>query len=226
MTGRSIAVVAAHPDDEVLGFGGTIARHAAAGDQVSVLILATGLAARGDASASATALLDLRHQADAASQILGVHHLILGDLPDNRLDTVPLLDVIKRIEAFLAETAASIVFTHDHRDLNIDHAICARAVLTACRPLPGAAVAQLYAGEILSSSEYADPADRFSPTTYVDIADQLERKCDALACYKSELRDWPHPRSVHGVRALAHKRGSEAGLAAAEAFRLLREIQT
>ncbi|MHA1564725.1 MAG: PIG-L deacetylase family protein [Alphaproteobacteria bacterium] len=223
MTQRSIAVVAAHPDDEVLGFGGAIARHTDAGDRVCVLILATGLAARGDADHQA--LQQLRDQAQAAAKILGVQQLTFAGLPDNRMDTVPLLDVVKQVEDFLEDSAATVVYTHDHRDLNIDHAICARAVLTACRPLPGATVTHLYAGEILSSSEYADPADRFSPTSYLDIGDQLERKCAALACYTGELRDWPHPRSLQAVRVLAQKRGGEAGLAAAEAFRLIREIR-
>ncbi len=228
MSNDIIAVIAAHPDDEVLGFGGTIARHAEAGDAVHVLILATGLAARADDGASGDtsedAIEELRARARDAATILDVGDIAFADFPDNRMDSVALLDVVKRVESFLDGSGATIVYGHHEGDLNIDHQIAARAVLTACRPLPGARVRRLFAGEVLSSSEYAAPADRFRPTTYVDISATLARKCDALRCYAGELRDWPHPRSVEAVEALARLRGSECGLEAAEAFALLREI--
>lgn len=224
-TTTSIAVVVAHPDDEVLGFGGAIARHADAGDAVRILCLATGLAAReANGAPDASALEALRGQARSAAEVLGAAGIDFAEFPDNRMDSVALLDIVKRVEAFLGEVGASRVYTHHAGDLNIDHRICAQAVLTACRPLPGAAVHRLLAGEVQSSSEYTTPEERFQPTSYVDISAQLERKCAALACYRDEIRDWPHPRSLEAVRHLAHLRGSEAGLEAAEAFVLLREV--
>ena len=129
------------------------------------------------------------------------------------------------VEAFIDSSAAEIVYTHYVGDLNIDHSITARAVLTACRPVPGTRVRKIYAGEVLSSSEYALPQDRFRPTSYVGIADYLERKRTALECYTTEVRDWPHPRSIEGIATLARLRGSECGLEAAEAFTLLREVR-
>ena len=232
MSNDVIAVIAAHPDDEVLGFGGAIARHAEEGEPVHVLILATGIGARAAGAAGAEdgedgngdAIEELRARGRDAATILGVSDIGFADFPDNRMDSVPLLDVVKRVESFLDECRATIVYGHHSGDLNIDHQIAARAVLTACRPLPGARVRRLLAGEVLSSSEYAGPADRFQPTTYVDISATLSRKCDALRCYEGEIRDWPHPRSVEAVEALARLRGSECGREAAEAFALLREI--
>ena len=225
MPQSSIAVIVAHPDDEVLAFGGSMARHADQGDRVAVLILATGLTSRTpSAAADPQALSGLRGDARRAADILGADRLEFGEFPDNRMDSVPLLDVVKRVETFLAETAPSTVYTHHAGDLNVDHLVTARAVLTACRPQPGFGVRRILAGEILSSSEWTWPADRFRPTTYVPIEAQLDRKCAALAVYETELRAWPHPRSVQAVRHLARLRGCEVGLPAAEALTVIREI--
>lgn len=222
----AVAVVVAHPDDEVLAFGGTICRHVDVGDTVYVLFVATGLASRkADGQVSLEELQHLRRQAEAAGKVLGVTGMEFGDGPDNRMDTVALLDVVKRVERFLERTRAGIVYTHHAGDLNIDHEITARAVLTACRPQPGANVRMLYAGEVLSASEYTLPRDRFVPTCYLGIGPYLERKCAALQCYADELRAWPHPRSVEAIRALAQLRGAESGMEAAEALVLIREVR-
>jgi len=222
---RTAAVIVAHPDDEVLAFGGTICRHTAAGDYVDVLFLSTGLAARfASGHAPAADVEQLQHQARAAGAVLQVRQIEFAGFPDNRMDTVALLDVVKTIDDFLNRSRADIVYTHHAGDLNIDHAVTARAVLTACRPVPDARVRRIYAGEILSSSEYALPQDRFRPTTYIDIGDFLERKREALLHYTTEVRNWPHPRSIKAIAMLARARGSEVGLAAAEALTLLREI--
>jgi LmbE family N-acetylglucosaminyl deacetylase len=222
----TVAVVVAHPDDEVLGFGGTICRHGAAGDAVHVLFLATGLASRNDdGRVSPDELHRLHRQAESAGKVLGVTGMEFGDFPDNRMDRVALLDVVKRVERFLDHTKAGIVYTHHAGDLNVDHGITARAVLTACRPQPGSRVQMLYGGEVLSSSEYAFPYDRFIPTCYLGIDRYLERKCAALQCYTEEIRAWPHPRSVEGIQALARLRGSESGMEAAEALVLIREVR-
>lgn len=219
---NDVAVVVAHPDDEVLAFGGTIARHAAKGDRVRILFLATGLTSRGRTDDAALAAL--RSQAGAAAEILGAEPPEFADFPDNRMDSVALLDVVKAVEDFLEPSFPAVIFTHHAGDLNVDHGVCARAVLTAARPLPGRSAPRLYAGEVLSSSDYADPDDRFAPNTYVDIAEHLEAKKRALALYTDEVRPFPHPRSEAAVEHLARLRGSESGLEAAEGLRLIRAV--
>jgi len=225
-TKSRVAVIVAHPDDEVLAFGGSICRHAAMGDAVSILIMASGLTSRAaSATPAPKELAELRAQGQKAAQLMGAAKIEFADFPDNRMDGVDLLDVVKRVEAFLSQTQADTVYTHHQGDLNIDHGVVARAVLTACRPLPGTQVKRLYAGEVLSSSEYALAQDRFQPDTYVNIEAYLERKCRALECYRDEIRAWPHPRSVEAIAAQARLRGSESGFAAAEALKLLREVR-
>lgn len=220
---RCVAAIVAHPDDEVLACGATLAAHADAGDIVRILILATGLAARG--RASRRALEQLRRQARAAAEILGAERVDFGNFPDNRMDDVPLLDVVQRIEAFLADFAAETVYTHHGGDLNVDHRVVHHAVVTAVRPVPRAGPHAILAGEVNSSTEWAPPAlVPFAPTEFVPAAATLERKLAALACYKDELRAWPHPRSIEGVRALARWRGAQVGKEAAEAFMTVRRL--
>ena len=130
----NIAVIAAHPDDEVLGFGGTMHRISSKGGAVSVLILATGLAARQTSGAADPSdLAQLREHSESANTLLGVRDLQFADFPDNRMDTVALLDVVHRVEAFLDGVKPDAVFTHHAGDLNVDHQITAKAVQTACR---------------------------------------------------------------------------------------------
>jgi len=220
---KRVAVIAAHPDDEVLGFGGVIARHADAGAEVRILILATGIASRGELDGSALACL--RSQGSKAIAILGAASIAFADFPDNRMDSVPLLDVVQRIEGFLRDFPAERVYTHHAGDLNVDHRVAQQAVLTACRPLPSATARALLAGEVNSATDWAGTsASPFLPTEYIDIAAALERKLAAMACYAEELRPWPHARSLRAMRAQAEFRGSQAGLEAAEAFITLRRL--
>lgn len=218
-----VAVIVAHPDDEVLACGGAIARHAAAGDLVRILILATGAAARNIAQADGP-IARLRAQACKASEILGCPSPTFMDFPDNQMDTVPLLDIVQAVEGFIAAGRPDIVFTHHAGDINIDHAVTARAVLTACRPLPGQPSRILYGCEVLSSTEYGAPEARFQPNSYLGIKGYVDAKCAALEAYVDEIRPWPHPRSADAVRHLAGLRGAESGLAAAEAFTVVRQV--
>lgn len=218
-----VAVIAAHPDDEVLGFGGAIARHADAGDHVDILILATGLASRGAPKPEETRAL--RESGQKAVAILGAASLEFHDFPDNAMDTIPLLDVAKRVEAFLATSKAQRVYTHHAGDLNIDHRIAHSAVLTACRPQPDQLVREVLAGEVNSATEWAGPGGvPFVPTEFIDISATLDRKLSALGCYAGEMRPWPHSRSIEAVQTLARWRGSQVGLPAAEAFMTIRRI--
>jgi LmbE family N-acetylglucosaminyl deacetylase len=218
-----ILVVAAHPDDEALGAGGTLARHADAGDHVRVLFLTDGVGARGAGDAAAA---ERRAAAKAAAAQLGIAETRFLSFPDNALDTVPLLSIVQAVEAMAAEAAPDIVYTHFGFDLNVDHRVAFQATMTAFRPQPGCRVRRILAFETRSSTEWAGApaALSFCPTVHVDIAATLERKRGALAAYAAEMRPAPHGRSHKALDALATLRGAEVGLAAAEAFVLVREI--
>jgi len=218
---KRVCAIFAHPDDEVLGCGGALAAHAAAGDEVQVMILATGLAAREGYDEEAIAAL--REDSESAARILGVESVIFKNFPDNSMDNVPLLQVVQETEKMIAAFQPSIIYTHHSGDLNVDHRIVNAAVATACRPLPSQPDLTVLACEVNSSTEWAmSPNDVFSPTEFLDITDHLEAKINALRCYKGEIRDWPHPRSVEGVEALARWRGSQSGMGLAEAYATMR----
>lgn len=219
----NVLIIAAHPDDEVLGCGGTIAKLAAEGKQVEILILGEGAASRGG---SAKEIEQLQTHARNAANILGAANVRFASLPDNRFDTVALLDIIKQIEAVVDELKPETVFTQHGGDLNVDHQITFRAVMTAVRPMAGSPVRALYAYEVGSSTEWAFQqfAPVFRPSLFVDISGFLDKKIAAMQAYESEARPAPHPRSPEVLRAQAAVRGSAVGLAAAEAFETIWEI--
>lgn len=224
---RSILVLAAHPDDEVLGCGGTIAKLAQEGATIHVAFLADGVSSRsGDLTVQQAELASRRIAAQKACDILGVKSLSFGDFPDNRMDTIALLDIIKPIETLVAKYQADMVFTHHAGDVNIDHRRIHEAVSAACRPQPGYPVKTLLCFEVPSSTEWQLPgsAPAFVPNWFVDISDSLDRKLAALEAYTAELRLWPHPRSRQGVEHLARWRGATVGVEAAEAFILGRQL--
>ena len=229
MSSRTVLVVAAHPDDEVLGCGGTICAHVAAGDTVHVAILAEGATSRlpkRDRAAVAPELKQLQHAAIQANALLGVHAVELLDFPDNRMDGQERLDITKVVEQLLQKISPTIVYTHHVGDMNIDHRCIHDAVATACRPLPAAQVRTLLFFETASSTEQQIPhsAPPFLPNWWVDISATLERKLSALRIYEKEMRPWPHPRSLEAVEHLARWRGASVGLPAAEAFMLGRHL--
>ena len=228
---QNVLVVAAHPDDEVLGCGGTIARHAQQGDRVTCLILGEGLTSRyvtRAAGLAAADLSDLRDASRRAADILGVARLETAEFPDNRFDSVSLLDVVKRIEAVYSVVQPALVCTHHPGDVNIDHLVTHRAVLAACRQVPTTSIRGLYFFEVPSSTEWQTPAlgCPFTPNHFVDISHQLPAKLSALMAYSGEARAWPHPRSPDATRALAQWRGATAGVDAAEAFVVGRQVVT
>ncbi|WP_343203648.1 PIG-L deacetylase family protein [Pampinifervens florentissimum] len=155
---------------------------------------------------------------------MGVRDVIFYDFPDNRFDTVPLLDIVKSIEKVIRELKPEIIFTHYEKDLNINHQITYKAVLTATRPQPGNPVKKIDSCEVLSSTEWNYPLG-FQPDTYFILStEHIRKKVEALSCYESELRTYPHPRSVEGVEYLARLRGLQIGVEYAEGFKLVREI--
>ena len=222
---KTIAVVAAHPDDEVLGCGATMAKHAAAGDSVHVLILAEGATSREEVrheNSSSAELELLKAAGRRAAKLLGVRALEFAGFPDNRMDSLEFLDVVKRIEVFMRQCQPDVVYTHFHGDMNLDHAITQRAVATALRPTPDQKFSRILYFEVPSSTEWGAVAkgEAFLPNWYEDVSEFLNKKYEALAEYASEMRNFPHPRSIDYVNALARVRGATVGVSAAEAFML------
>ena len=200
---KKILVVAAHPDDEVLGCGGTIRKHIDAGDEVSVVFMADGVASRR--------MIDLeeaiaKREVDSvkACSIVGVKDPVFFRLPDNRMDTWAFLDIVYMLEEVIKKFRPQIIYTHHGGDLNIDHRITHQVVMTACRPLPGSLVREIYSFEVPSSTEWSSKSmgNSFRPTMFVDISDSWKIKAQALKEYDSELLECPHSRSFEGIEAL------------------------
>lgn len=224
-----VLVVAAHPDDEVLGCGGTIAQHVANGDEVHIMIMAEGLTSRDqqrDVELRTNELNNLHYSSAKVAEFLQVKSLKMCGFPDNRMDSVALLDVVKQIELIIDIYKPNIVYTHHHGDVNIDHLITHKAVVTACRPLPGQSVDTILFFETMSSTEWqpACTGEYFTPNWTVDITKSFEKKMQALRYYESEIRLWPHSRSYQAIENLAKYRGCCIGVHFAEAFMLGRMI--
>lgn len=226
----SIGIIVAHPDDEVLGCGGTIARFAKEGYQIQVIFLADGETSRSTNNNSHIDYDDCLWKrlisAEKALSILGDVSIQAHSLPDNRLDGIDILDIIHIIEKYIEQYTPRIIFTHHSGDVNIDHRIVHDAVVAACRPQPDYPVKELLFFEVPSSTEWrpAGSMDMFNPNLFIDISDTLHLKLEAMKCYHSELREFPHPRSIKAIEALATWRGATAGLPAAEAFIIGRKI--
>ena len=224
-----ILIIAAHPDDEVLGCGGTIRLLADEGKDVYIAILGEGITSRFDNrhEADESQFRALNDKSRKVAKFLGAKDLFLKNFPDNRFDTLPLLNIIKSVESILQEVQPDVVYTHSGSDLNIDHVITFRAVLTATRPTPGQSVREVYTFEIPSSTEwtFSQFQPLFKPNVFVGIEKTLEIKKKALEMYTSEVNKFPHPRSVKLIEAIACKWGATVGLQAAEAFQLIRSIR-
>lgn len=223
---KNVLIVAAHPDDELLGVGGTVRQLANEGVCARAVILAEGLTSRGDkrGDTDQSELEELQKDARAAAVEVGYKSINFCGFPDNRMDEVDLLDIVKEVSKFVEKYQPDTVFTHHHGDLNIDHRLTCEAVLTACRPVEKYKVQRIYTFETPSSTEwnytYGEP---FKPNVYFDISDTLKAKLKGMACYRSESTIYPHPRSSEALEALGRYRGSNVGFKVAEAFMLMRE---
>jgi LmbE family N-acetylglucosaminyl deacetylase len=227
---KKILVIAAHPDDEVLGCGGTIAKLVKEGNEVHVVLAAEGLTSR-QVNRNQTELKkefdELYKKAKDANDHLGVTSLEFLGFPDNRMDSVDLLDIIKKIEIKLEKFFADVIYTHFPSDLNVDHRLLSEAVLTATRPMPGQGVKKIFFFEVPSSTDWkfgGSGQSFFSPNVFVNIESTLSQKMRALAHYQSEMRAFPHARSLENLENLAKVRGAHVGYKAAEAFILAREL--
>ncbi len=226
---EAVLVVAAHPDDEVLGCGGTLARLASEGRQVHVLLMADGETSRSSHSqspAGSDRVAGRRVAAQVACKTLGVTSLQMLTLPDNRMDSLDLLDVVQQIETVVHRLRPSLLLTHHAGDVNVDHRIVHDAVLAASRPQPACFVRTLMFFEVPSSTEWRPPgsAALFQPNWFVDISTTISLKLRALNAYEHELRPFPHPRSIEAIESLAKWRGASVGVMAAEAFMLGRNV--
>ncbi|MCP5396152.1 MAG: PIG-L family deacetylase [Sphingomonadaceae bacterium] len=217
MTNKNVLVIAAHPDDELLGIGGTIALHSAAGDRVTSVVVAAGnLKHDSDGEKGVYA------QAQRAASVLGVHELKLLDFPDQGLDRFSLVEIISPLEKIVETVRPDVVYLQYGYDINRDHQILFQAALVATRPMEQF-IQAIFAFDTVSSTEWAYPRS-FVPDTWVDISATLELKIEAMACYETELRDWPHPRSLHALRAKAESSGSQVVSEAAECFMTIRRV--
>ena len=226
---KKVFVIAAHPDEEILGVGGCVARHVAAGDEVYAMILGEGQTSRWDhrEDAAAAVVEELHKDTMNAAKEVGYKDVFFENFPDNRFDQVDLLDIVKSIEKKIKELQPEIIYTHFQGDLNVDHQMTARAVLTATRPIGQYPVQEIYAFETLSSTEWNfDTTEQtgFVPNVFVDITDFYAQKEAAMKHYSSELCEFPHPRSLEGMDVLSRTRGMAAGMMRAEAYKLVRKM--
>lgn len=268
-----VLLIAAHPDDELLGAGGTIARHAARGDRVKVAVMCEGISARfsregryevGRHNNSPTVASIVMHAGAAVAQpediealtpavesepvprcyvperldkvqqetrtaarILGINDLFVGNLPDQRLETLPLSDISKQLESLVSEFEPELVYTHFAGDINRDHRVLTEAVLVALRPYVAPSVREILMFETPSSTEWSTPslATPFQPNVYVDITPFLDCKINAFNCYTAESRPYPHPRSPRALAERAHYWGSLIHRESAEPFVLVRSTR-
>jgi len=217
-----ILVIAPHPDDEVLGCGGAIARHVAEGHEVHVVVAGRGTPELFSDETIATS----RRELDAAHRVLGISSVTYFDFPAPCFDTVPQHHLADRTADVFRKLKPAIVYLPHHGDLHSDHRQMHLATLVAARPLAGCSIRRLLAYETLSETEWAPPTPdaTFIPTVFVDIEEYLPKKLEAMSCYQSKLVPPPHPRSLQAIETLARWRGGTVHLSAAEAFSQIREI--
>lgn len=224
---EKILIVAAHPDDEILGCGGTIRRFIKDGNECYALILSDGTTSRYERITMQVEedIKSRLKESHLASKIIGYKETYFCNFKDNSFDKEDLLSIVKTIEKYIALIKPSIIFTHHYGDLNIDHQIAFKAVQTATRPMIDCSVKELYCFETLSASEWSFiDRDKFAPNYFVNIENTIDDKLLAMQCYKSELREYPHPRSLESLNASAKRWGTVAGCNFAEAFELIRKI--
>lgn len=225
---KNVLIVAAHPDDEVLGCGGTIAKLVKQKHNVYTLILGEGKTSRIANDFSIKEELSILNQEIIqANKILGITKVYTRNFPDNKFDTVALLDIVKEIEEIKEEVNPEIIYTHHFGDMNIDHQVTLKAVLTATRPMKNECVKEIYSFEIPSSTEWGSfsAGSMFIPNIFQDISDTIDIKVKAMGQYKSELREYPHPRSLQHIKELARVNGTKVGLSYSENFVLLRQLR-
>ncbi len=220
-----ILVIAAHFDDEVYGCGGTIAKLADKGHEIYACVLTDSCSSQYKGHAHEM-IAQKKTESEEVNKILGIIETHIFDFPDMQLDTIPHVELNKAIEQCIIEINPEVVYTHHGSDVNKDHRLVFESTMVAVRPIKDSSVKRVLCYEVPSSTEWAPPtpSNMFAPNVFVDIEDVVEKKIDAIKAYNSELREYPHPRSVENVINQAHLRGASVGLKAAESFMLIREI--
>lgn len=221
---KIILVIVAHPDDETLGMGGTIAYHTDKGDKVFGIYMTDGVGAR---KSNYQELKDRKNASINAASILGLKWLEVKNFPDNQMDTIAILEVIQEIERIKFLIKPDLVYTHNNSDLNIDHRVISQAVLTAFRPIENEVCQEIRTFEIPSATDYGHRSitGKFNPCLYIDLKKTWDKKLKALMEYKMEMRSAPNSRSIEGIENLAKYRGNQVGIHYAEAFEIIRKIE-
>jgi len=225
---KKIMIIVAHPDDETLGCAGTIANHTKNGDKVFCISMTDGISARNIINKKKE-ILKRKNASKSASKILGFQWLdkFCGNFPDNALDSIKILNIIKLIENAKNFISPNIVYTHSNSDLNHDHRLVYEAVITAFRPQPKEIWDTILSFEVPSSTDYGNFQlnKNFKPNYFVNIEKTWKKKLAALKCYNMEMKKYPHPRSYKGLEILSELRGMQNGMKMAEAFQIIKKIK-
>lgn len=215
----NVLALVAHSDDEAVGCGGTLFRHAEKGDNVFLIVMADGVTSRAGSE---------RHKRGVALEqscdILGIELIKQFDYKDNQLDRYPLLNLVQAVEDVTRHLEFDIIYTHSRGDLNVDHRVVYDIAMTVFRPLPRQRVKAVYAFETLSATHWFGPRESFQPSCFVDIDRVWPRKKQAMESYQMEIMDFPHARSIETASSLATFRGSSVGVSKAEAFEVIRMV--
>lgn len=217
-----ILIIAPHPDDEVLGCGGTIKKHSQKGDEVYLCIVTKGYTPDW----SQEYMDKVERGLEESSKILGIKDTFFLGFPTAKLDTVPQKELNDSISKCLDKVKPEVLYIPFDGDASADHRLTFEAVMVAARPLLKSKIKKILCYEVLSETDFALSFSEkpFLPNVYIDIFDTLDEKLKAMSCYKTELKNFPHPRSLEGIKILAEKRGGEVGIRSAEAFKLIRHI--
>lgn len=223
-----VLVISAHPDDEVLGMGGTIAKYASNGSEITLLIVTDGSTSqyRNDPNLEMI-IQEKKEETRKSADILGIKEVVYGNLPDMKLDSVSHIEINNVIEQVIEKVHPSIVYTHFYGDINKDHRMVYESTLVACRPTSRQCVKKVFLYSVPSSTEWNVQINSavFLPNWYEDISGTYaEKKYLALECYSKELRDYPHPRSIQYVKNADIVEGNRVGLQSSESFMLVRSV--
>mgnify|MGYP004502744351 CR=1 FL=1 len=219
---KKILIVVAHPDDEILGMGGTIAKYASEGAEIALLIVTDGSTSQYESNPNLKMILENKKiETKRAADIVGITHIFYGGLPDMKLDMIEHIVINATIEKVINEFNPDIVYTHFEGDVNKDHQCVYQSTLVACRPTPGQKITELYSFSVPSSTEWSPQNSKtvFIPNVYIDIEGEFsQRKYSAMSEYETEIREYPHPRSIETLRILDQAVGLQVGLKCAESF--------
>ena len=233
-----VLVIVAHPDDEVLGMGGTIKKHCSKNDQLKIIIMSTGIKSRRSTNYKKSntyqinkkiqnkmdnQILELRNDATNASKCLGVNDLQFENFPDNEMDSIPLEKITNNIEIIIKKFNPDVLYTHSEFDVNVDHRQLYHATMIAIQKLRFKNIKQFCTFTIPSNFEWFSQSS-FLPNYFINIKNENSSKIDAMKMYKHEIQKFPHPRSIRALNAIAEKWGSVSGLKKAEAFQLIMQI--